>query len=588
MTDPLIVANCSGFYGDRLSAMREVLDGGPVDVITGDYLAELTMLILGRQRMKDADAGWARTFLTQVEECLGRALEGGVRIVANAGGLNPGGLAAAVRDLGQRLGVPVRVATVAGDDLLPRLGELDVRSGLRPPGDVPVEGALTANAYLGCFGIVRALQASADVVVTGRVTDASLVVGAAAWHHGWSPADLDALAGATVAGHVLECGTQATGGNFSFFAELLERDPAALDRPGFPLAEIAADGSTVVTKHPGTGGAVTVETVTEQLLYECTGASYGGPDVVTRFDTLRLTQQAPDRVAVTGATGEPPSGWLKVATNRLGGFRNAVTIPLTGPDVERKAALLERQLAPVLAGVEEVRVTLARTDRPDPETQEEAAALLHVTVKDADRERVGKAFTAALIELALASVPGFHTTAAPPTPSPYGVYAPAWVRGDLVPQVVTLPDGNVEQVASATAAPGGGHDRRTAPELDASALPDGPTVRVPLGRVAGTRSGDKGGDATLGVYARSDDGYRWLAAFLTADRLRELLPETADLALDREVLPGLRAVLFQVRGLLGDGVAAATRFDPQAKALGEWLRARVVDVPAALIPEGDR
>ena len=588
MTDPLIVANCSGFYGDRLSAMREVLDGGPVDVITGDYLAELTMLILGRERMKDADAGWARTFLTQLEECLGRAVEGGVRIVVNAGGLNPAGLAAAVTGLGEQLGVPVRVAIVAGDDLLPRLEELDVRAGLRPPGEAPVEGALTANAYLGCFGIVRALQAGADVVVTGRVTDASLVVGAAAWHHGWSPTDLDAQAGATVAGHVLECGTQATGGNFSFFTELLERDPAAFDATGFPLAEIAADGSCVVTKHPGTGGAVTVETVTEQLLYECTGASYGGPDVVTRFDGLRLAQQGPDRIAVTGATGQPPSGWLKVATNRLGGFRNAVTIPLTGLDVERKAALLERQLVPVLAGVEEVRVALARTDRPDPETQEEAAALLHVTVKDADRDKVGKAFTAPLIELALASVPGFHTTSAPPSPAAYGVYSPAWVRADLVPQVVTLPDGTVEQVASATGAPAADTGPVGTRDPGEDPFPDGPTVRVPLGRVAGARSGDKGGDATLGVYARSDDGYRWLSAFLTADRLRDLLPETADLTLDREVLPGLRAVLFQVRGLLGDGVAAATRFDPQAKALGEWLRARVVEVPASLLPEGDR
>jgi hypothetical protein len=593
VTEPLVVANCSGFYGDRLSAMREVLDGGPVDVITGDYLAELTMLILGRQRLKDPGAGWARTFLTQLEECLGRALEGSVRLVANAGGLNPSGLAAAVTDLGQRLGVPVRVATVAGDDLLPRLGELDVRAGLRPPGDAQVEGALTANAYLGCFGIVRALKGGADVVVTGRVTDASLVVGAAAWHHGWSPADLDALAGATVAGHVLECGTQATGGNFSFFAELLEQDPAALDAAGFPLAEVAADGSCVVTKHPGSGGVVTVETVTEQLLYECTGASYGGPDVVTAFDRLRLTQQGPDRVGIIGATGTPPTGWLKVATNRLGGFRNTVTIPLTGLDVERKAALLERQLAPALAGVEEVRVALARTDRPDPDTQEEAAALLHVTVKDADRDKVGKAFTAPLIELALASVPGFSTTSAPPSPAPYGVYAPAWVRGDLVPQVVTLPDGTVEQVASAPAAPSTDGDRASTTEpledrvLDGP-VPDGPTVRIPLGRVAGARSGDKGGDATLGVYARTDDGYRWLAAYLTADRLRELLPETAGLALDREVLPGLRAVLFQVRGLLGDGVAAATRFDPQAKALGEWLRARVVDVPAALLTEGTR
>ncbi len=584
MTSPLIVANCSGFYGDRLSALREALDGGPVDVITGDYLAELTMLILGRQRMKDVAGGWARTFLTQLEDTLGIALERGVRIVSNAGGLNPGGLADAVRQLAAGLGMDVKVATVAGDDLVGRLDELDVRYGDVPPGRTPAAGALTANAYLGCWGIVRALQAGADVVVTGRVTDASLVVGPAAWHHGWSPADLDALAGATVAGHVLECGAQATGGNFSFFAELLDADPATLDAIGFPIAEVAADGSSVITKHPGTGGAVTVETVTEQLLYECTGVQYGGPDVVTRFDTIALAQKRSDRVRVSGVRGLPPGPWLKVATNRLGGFRNSVTIPLSGLDVERKAAVLQRQLAPVLAQVAEARVELARTDSPDADVQEEASALVHVTVKDGDRDKVGKAFTGPLIELALASIPGFFTTTAPPSPSPYGVYSPAWVRADLVPQQVTLPDGTVEQVSSSVPA-GPGAAPVTEPAAPCPG-PTGATRRVPLGTVAGTRSGDKGGSATLGVYARSDAAYQWLASFLTAERLQALLPEAAELPVTRELLPNLRAVLFQLPGLLGEGVASGARFDAQAKGLGEWLRARLVDVPESLLTGG--
>ncbi len=583
MTAPFVVANCSGFYGDRLSAMREVLEGGPVDIVTGDYLAELTMLILGRQKLKDPDGGYARTFLTQFEECFGLLLERGVRVVSNAGGLNPTGLGRAVSEVAERLGLSVQVATVSGDDLLPRLGELDVRQGERPPGQGPVEGALTANAYLGGWGIVRALDAGADVVITGRVTDASLVVGAAAWRYGWARTDWDALAGATVAGHVLECGTQATGGNYSFFTELLDADPAALDRPGFPLAEIAADGSSVITKHPGTGGAVTVGTVTEQLLYECTGAAYGGPDVVTRFDALQLELAGADRVAIRGATGLPPTGWLKVATTRLGGFRNSVTVPLTGMDVERKAALLSRQLAPVLGRVAEARVTLARSDRPDADTQEEGSALLHVTVKDPDRDKVGKAFTAPLIEVALASVPGFFTTTAPPSPSPYGVYAPAWVRGVDVPQTVTLPDGHVEQVPSADGPP---TDEREEPaELPAEAPVPGPTRRVPLGTVVGTRSGDKGGTVTLGVYARSDEAYRWLSSFLTAEQLVALLPEAGGaLPVRRELLPGLRALLFQLPGMLGEGVAAGTRFDPQAKGVGEWLRSRLVEVPASLLP----
>jgi len=595
---PLVVANCSGFYGDRLAAMHEVLTGGPLDVVTGDYLAELTMLILGRARAKDPTAGFARTFLTQLEECLALIVDGGVKVVVNAGGLNPAGLADAVRKLAAGLGVPVSVATVAGDDLLARMDDLTGRGVLRTgdaaPGDAAPAGALTANAYLGCWGIVRALDTGADIVVTGRVTDASLVVGPAAWHHGWSAGDLDALAGATVAGHVLECGAQATGGNFSLFTDLLARDPGALDHVGFPLAEVAADGSCVVTKHPGTGGAVSVATVTEQLLYECTGARYGGPDVITRFDTLRLEQAGPDRVSITGAVGLPPGRYLKVATNRLGGWRNTMTLPLTGLDIGAKAQVLRRQLESVLAGIADVSVSLARTDHADSPVQEEAAAALRVTVKDASRERVGRAFTGPLVELGLASIPGFHSTAAPPAPSAYGVYAAAWVPADEVPAVVTADDGSVETVSSTAehaepdpaesvnGAQGASGSTPDAPAPEQVPL-SVPTRRAPLGSVAGARSGDKGGSATLGVYARDDAGYRWLAGFLTGERLAELLPETAGLPVSRELLPNLRAVLFQLPGLLGEGVAGGTRFDAQAKALGEWLRSRVVDVPEVLL-----
>jgi hypothetical protein len=252
-SDAVRIANCSGFYGDRLSAMREMLTGGsddPVDYLTGDYLAELTMLILGRDRMKHPDRGYAKTFLTQLEDCLGEARDRGVRIVTNAGGLNPAGLADAIRALTERLGIPARIAHVEGDDLQARAAEL----GLGDP--------LTANAYLGAWGIVDCLNDGADVVVTGRVTDASVIVGAAAAHFGWARTDYHQLAGAVVAGHVIECGAQATGGNYAFFTEV-----ADLSYPGFPLAEVSGDGSSVITKHPGTGGLVSVDTVTAQLLY---------------------------------------------------------------------------------------------------------------------------------------------------------------------------------------------------------------------------------------------------------------------------------------------------------------------------------
>ncbi|MGW7578769.1 acyclic terpene utilization AtuA family protein [Streptomyces sp. NPDC054765] len=563
--DPAIlrIGNASGFYGDRFDALREMLTGGPLDVLTGDYLAELTMLILGRDRLKDPTRGYAKTFLRQLEDGLGLAVERGVRLVTNAGGLNPAGLADAVRELADKVGVSVSVAHVEGDDLLARGGWGD--------------GVLTANAYLGGGGIAACLRAGADVVVTGRVTDAALVSGAAQAHFGWRPQDLDQLAGAVAAGHVLECGTQATGGNYSFFGahDLL--------RPGFPLAEIAADGSALITKHPGTGGAVTTGTVTAQLLYETAGARYAGPDVTARLDTVRLTEEGPDRVRIDGVRGEAPPPTLKTGLTRLGGWRNEVTFVLTGLAVTAKAALVRRQMEAAFDAAgnrpAEVRWTLARTDRDDADVQEEASALLRLVVRDTDQDAVGRVVSGAAVELALASYPGFHVTAPPGKGTPYGVFEAVAVDAAEVPQLAVLADGTRVGIQPA---PDTRELRRVSDPALPEPLPAGPTRRGPLGRVAGARSGDKGGSANVGVWARTDQAWRWLAHELTVERFRHLLPETAELPVDRHVLPNLRALNFVVDGLLGEGVAAQARFDPQAKAVGEWLRARHMDIPEVL------
>ncbi|MFB7086777.1 acyclic terpene utilization AtuA family protein [Streptomyces sp. NPDC056296] len=553
----LRIGNASGFYGDRFDAMREMLTGGPLDVLTGDYLAELTMLILGRDRLKDPAAGYARTFLRQLEECLGLAHERGVRIVANAGGLNPAGLADAVRALAERLGIPVRVAHVEGDDL----------TAAHP-------GALAAHAYLGGFGIAECLRAGADVVVTGRVTDAALVTGPAAAHFGWAPTEYDRLAGAVVAGHVLECGAQATGGNYAFFHD------GDVRRPGFPLAELHADGSCVITKHDGTGGFVDVGTVTAQLLYETGGARYAGPDVTARLDTVRLTRDGPDRVRIEGVRGEAPPPTLKVGRNRLGGFRNEVAFVLTGLGIEDKAALVRAQMEPALGKVADVRWDLVRTDRPDAPTEETASALLRLVVRDADQQVVGRALSGAAVELALASYPGFHVLAPPGKGAPYGVFEDVYVPHGAVDHVAVLHDGKRIPVP-------GAQDTALLAEVPEPPLPQplppGPARRAPLGLVAGARSGDKGGNANVGVWARTDDAWRWLAHELTADRFRELIPEARDLPVTRHTLPSLRALNFVVVGILGEGVAAQARFDPQAKALGEWLRARHLDIPEVLL-----
>ncbi|QEN17387.1 acyclic terpene utilization AtuA family protein [Mycolicibacterium sp. ELW1] len=558
------IGNCSGFYGDRIGAMREMLTGGDLDYLTGDYLAELTMLILGRDKMKNPDRGYAKTFLTQLEECLGLAHERGVRIVANAGGLNPAGLADAVRGLADRLGIPAKVAHVEGDDLLPRAADL----GLGSP--------LTANAYLGAWGIVDCLQSGADIVVTGRVTDASVVVGPAAAHFGWDRADYDRLAGAVAAGHVIECGAQATGGNYSFFTEI-----ADLGHAGFPLAEVHADGSSVITKHSGTGGQVSVGTVTAQLLYEIGGARYANPDVTARFDTIALSPDGPDRVRISGVRGEPPPPSLKVSLNSIGGFRNAVTFVLTGLDIEAKAALVRSQLESALrVKPAEMGWTLARTDHVDADTEEAASALLSCVVRDPDPKTVGRQFSSAAVELALASYPGFTSTAPPGDGQVYGVFTAGYVPASDVAQIAVRPDGSRTDIApAATTLELTGVEAPPLPEPPAPA----PTRRVPLGTIAGARSGDKGGAANVGVWVRTDEQWRWLAHTLTVDRLRELLPETRDLPITRHLLPNLRAVNFVIDGILGQGVAYQARFDPQAKGLGEWLRSRHIDIPEELL-----
>jgi hypothetical protein len=566
------IANCSGFFGDRLSAAREQVEGGPIDVLTGDWLAELTMLILVRQRLKKGPgSGYARTFLTQMEQVLGTCLERGIRVVSNAGGLDPQGAADALREIADGLGLTPRIAVVTGDDLTGRpdlirdavnisTGETLSDLGLSP---------VTANAYLGAFGIAEALRAGADVVITGRVTDAAIAVGPAAWWHGWTPQDLDPLAGAVAAAHVIECGAQACGGNYAFFADIDD-----MTHLGFPIAEVEADGTAVITKHPGTGGEVSVGTVTAQLLYEVDTPAYLGPDVIARFDTIELTQQAPDRVRMAGVRGDPPPDTLKVALTTLGGFRNTVGIVLTGLDQDAKAALVERQLAPLLqtfaqSSLERVPLGPDRTE-------------LRITVVDADQRKVGRAFSNAVIELTLASYAGFYPTAPPADARPYSIYWPTLVPAAEVEQVVSLDGEEVARIPALSPLAGG--VPAVGPiDVPEAGTPAGETARVPLGLLVGARSGDKGGDANVGLWVRNDDALPWLLGLVTPARVREWVPEAGDKDVDVYPLPSLRAVNVVIRGHLGRGVADGIGLDPQAKGLGEWVRAQPVDVPTMLL-----
>lgn len=582
---PIRIANCSGFFGDRLSAAKEMVYGGHIDALTGDWLAELTMLILSRIQAKTPGAGYARTFVTQMEDVMGECLDRQIKVVTNAGGLNPEGCADAVQDLADRLGLNPTIAYVAGDDLAPRLGEL-IQSGNdlahldtgEPLGEL-ADRIVTANAYIGCWGIVEALNQGADIVITGRATDAAVVAGPAAWHHGWKRDDWDALAGAIVAGHVIECGGQATGGNYSFFTEIED-----LTYPGFPWAEVFADGSSVIGKHDGTGGEVSVGTVTSQLLYEIQSDRYLNPDVVSRFDTIRVEEVKKDRVKISGTKGEPAPAQLKVAMNYHGGFRNQISIGLTGLDIEAKAELIERQFWNSCPYQPEDYETVVRkflpTHKENPGTNEEAVAVYKIIVKDSDERKVGRAFSNAGTEIGLCSIPGMFGTGGGPGPGqPFGVYWPALVDSDLVPMEVVV-GGKLTVVDSTPSFDG---PEVVVHPVELPVLPKGPTRLVPLGTLFGTRSGDKGPNANLGIFARSAEAYVWLADYLTIDMLQTLMPEAAERQIDRYELPNLLSLNFIFHGLLEEGVAASTRQDPQAKALGEYLRAKVVEIPESLL-----
>jgi hypothetical protein len=586
---PIRIGNSSGFYGDRASAMADLARAGGIDVLTGDYLAEVTMLILGKARAKDSTTGYATTFLQHLDAALEHLVANGIRLVVNAGGLNPAGLAAATRELIARHGHDLQVSHIEGDDVSGRLDALQqaghslrhLTSG-EPLSSWPHQ-PLTANAYLGGFGIARALEQGADIVITGRVADASLVVGPAAWWWGWRPDDYDALAGAVTAGHVIECGPQATGGNFSGFRSITD-----LVQPGFPIAEIAADGSSVITKDPGTGGAVTEDTVTAQLLYEIGEPAYLNPDVTTHLDTAELTDLGDNRVQIRGVRGSAPPATSKVAITAVGGWQNSVILALTGPDLDAKAELVERSVhryTEAVDGVDAVAIDRIGQAQQDPDSQNAGTELLRIAVQGT-KDAAGRAFSSRMVELALSSYPGLYALGPPQPGSAFGVYWPALLDQAMVDHTVHHHDGTTETIAPGSPHSASGDVSSPAESSATPSVRDSWTdelVVASLGEIVHARSGDKGGDANLGVWVRDREAWEWLRSTLTVDELRRLLPETRDLAIARYEFPNLGAVNFLIRGLLGTGATSTLRLDAQAKALGEWLRSRSTRAPRALV-----
>jgi hypothetical protein len=577
---PVRIANCAGWLWDRFSGLRDAL-AGPVDVVTGDYLAEPTLRQLALERAKDPSLGYAQSFLAQFTDAVGLLAERGARLVVDAGGLNPAGLADEVRRVIADAGLDLVVAHVEGDDLSARLDTLGALEHLDT--GVPLADAgltpTTANAYLGGWGIAAALAGGADVVICPRVTDASLTVGAAAWWHRWGTEDWAALAGAVAAAHVIECGPQATGGNFSGFTAV-----PRVDDLGYPIAEIAADGTAVITKHDVAGGTVTTDTVTAQLLYEIQGPTYLNPDVTVYLDDVTLTRVGPDRVEITSVTGSPPPTTTKLAMTAPGGYESSVAFYATGLDLDAKVALLRTHVERITGGLD---LSLLRVDRigapvEDPPDQWAAAQQILVTAQARTKEQVdARRFVAPMTGLFLPGYPGLYVNPLKVC-APVVEYWPALVPVDVLDHVVVTADGTrtpVKDTPVRVPAPG------QRPSDDAPPVPDlGPTRRAPLGLVAHGRCGDKGGNSNIGFWAR-DEAWDWLRGTLSTARLRALFPDAADVVVERHEFPGLRAVHFVVHDVLGKGASSNGRPDIAGKAVAEFLRARHVAVPEALLTE---
>lgn len=594
------VASCSGFLGDRLAGAQELVTGGPIDFLTGDWLAELTMSILTKQQHRDPDRGYPKTFLRQMSGILTTCKSRGIRVIANAGGVNPHGCADAVAEVAHDLGIDVSIAVVDGDDITEPFTRWVSDEGW--PGAHIESGAsfdslgvdpTVVSAYLGSWGITEALDAGADVVITGRVSDASPIVAAAAHSYGWGRDDLDRIAGAVAAGHVIECSAQATGGNFSFFQEV-----AAPVHPGFPIAEIDEDGSAVITKHDGTNGTVTTETVISQLLYEIDGPSYVNPDVVARFDTLTVTQLDTDRVRISGAVGTSVPDSYKVGAVCEAGWNSEMSVLVTGLDRDAKVDHLLAQVwnefpdgkdtfedvvIDVIGGIPGDGDADGAGPNPD-----DARALLRVAVASDDRDQVNR-FPRVVVEQLMGGFPGMAMPTPPGRAKERQRFWPTLVPADRVPQRVTF-DGRTWEVPHQNVAP-----RPESADTDAGTpvtpdpAPAGSTsgtdtskVRVPVGRIAGARSGDKGGNSTLGLWARNDESYRFLRNWWSREKIADLLGVGRETELRPWEMPNVRAVGVTVVGWLGEGAATNMRLDPHGKGLGEFVRARAIDVPETL------
>ena len=589
--DTVKIGGAAGFWGDSSVGAPQLADVPGMRYIVFDYLAELTMSILAAARAKNRDLGYATDFVDVVaRQILATCHERGIRLIANAGGVNPGACARALERLAGELGVRVKVAVVDGDDVLDSLpaqrerGVTDFYSGVPMP-----ERLLSANAYFGAAPIARALALGADVVVTGRVVDSAVTLGALIHEFGWQAHEHDRLAAGSLAGHLIECGCQATGGLFTDW-----KDVPDWANMGYPVLECAADGTFVVTKAENTGGLVAAPALAEQLLYEIGDpANYVLPDVVCDFTQVRMEAAGKDRVRVSGARGKPPTSTYKVSATYADGFRAIGTLTITGFEAAAKAqrsgeAILERTRTIFRkAGLSDYSATdlsvlgTASAYGPHAEVHDLREAVMRLAVSHADRKAL-EIFAREISPAGTSWSPGTtgSLNAGRPSVSPQiKQFAFLLPKGDAVARVTI--DGKTESIPVSSGSDAtlerGADDDAAAPEVPADA------VTVPLIRIAHGRSGDKGDQSNVGIIARRPEYLPWIRSQVTANAVREYLGHLVKGKVTRYALPGIGALNFVLEQALGGGGMASLRNDPLGKGMAQLVLAMPVRVPRALL-----
>ncbi|MEM7360228.1 MAG: acyclic terpene utilization AtuA family protein [Pseudomonadota bacterium] len=586
------IGGASGYWGDASLATPQLLNGGKLDYIVYDYLAEITMSIMARARAADAEKGYAVDF---VSAAMGHNLktiaEQGVKVIANAGGVNPRACAAAIRELVTAQGLELKVATITGDDILARVSEFADKQEMFSGEPFPPEKQMASmNAYLGAFPIAEALNRGADIVVTGRCVDSAVTLGACIHSFEWGRDEFDKLAQGSLAGHILECGTQATGGNFTDWESVID----SLGEAGYPIAEISADASFTVTKPESTGGLVSIGTVAEQMLYEIGDPqAYLLPDVVCDFSEVELEQTGTNQVRVTGAKGHGAPDSYKVSATWADGFRAGHVWTMYGRDAANKARLFAEQvfarserLATMLGlgsfsetsceviGVESHYGTASQV-----ETAREVD--VKIAVKHPSPKGVG-IFLKEMIGLALTAPPGLTGFAgARAKPSPVVRLFSTLVPKDSIQIRVEMENASIE-LNDPTSAPEAHPEQHQVPPIS----PDDSMTEVALEQLAWARSGDKGDKANIGVIARKPDYVPWIAAALTEARVARLfahfLAAGQSQPVERFYMPGPNAFNFLLHDVLGGGGIASLRSDPQGKGYSQLLLAEMIEIPSNL------